>query len=143
MPATFSRNPELASKAGKVGGQKGKRHRTIDLKDDLRGDEWAFLLKMSNRAAGTIRLKDDSIDAIEQHNIYHKIFEYWEKQDWQGAILDVCSHAEYLPTLKATIEKEYKEYNLKVVGQPRRSKDREELRVIRNVRAAVHLLLGD
>lgn len=141
--APFAESRELASKAGKIGGQKGKRHRPMTLETKLKGDEWAFLLKMSNRAAGEIRLRDGSIDALDQHLVYHKIFEYWEKDDWQGAILDVCTHKDYPNMLRRVIEKEYEEYNIKVVGQPRRSKDRETLRVIRNVRAAIKLLLGD
>lgn len=136
----FRDMPGLAARAGAIGGVRGHRHRTITKNTKLKSDEWGLLLKYSNRAAGRIRLEDKGLDAIEQHNIYHAIFDFWEKEDWVSAVTEVCSHPDYYATLLEVINDEYVAYSERVVNQPRRSPDKEYLRIIRNVKAAVESL---
>lgn len=132
----FKEDAELASRAGAKGGGLGHRHRTINAGDPLRDEEWAVILKLVNRACGVIRLKDNSIDAIEQHNIYHKVFELWEKQDWVTAMTKVSSHPEFQVQFYTELVKEYLYYTELVKGQSRRTPDREHLRIVRNIKAA-------
>lgn len=137
-PKPLFKNREMAVKAGITGGKRGKRHRDITLDTKLTAGEWGILLKLSNRAAGELRLKGE-ISAVDQHGVYHKIMEAWSRGKWYDAIVNVLPHPHYIPTLAQTIISECEFYDKIVEGQPRHSYDREYYSELRNVKAAFML----
>lgn len=137
-PKPLFKDKAAASKAGTTGGKRGKRHRNITLGSKLTAGEWGILLKLSNRAAGQLRLRGE-IDVIEQHNVYHHVMDAWEHGAWLDAIINVLKHPLYIESLGKTIEEECLIYEKKVEGQPRHSYDREYYSELRNVRAAFSL----
>lgn len=138
----FKEDPSLAKMVGSIGGHRSHRCRIITPADNMRDDEWAFLLKMSNRAAGELRQIDKVISAVDQHNVYYAVSDYWQKGDWVSAVTKVCNHRNYFKALLLVVQREFDNYSERVEGQPRRSRDRESLRVIRNVRKAL-ITLGE
>lgn len=134
-PKPLFKDKEAATKAGAVGGKRGKRHRLITLSTKLTAGEWGILLKLSNRAVGELRLKGET-NAVDQHNVYFRIMELWGEDKWYEAITKVFPHPRYLPTLAKVITEECEHYDKLVEGQPRHSYDREYYSELRNVRAA-------
>lgn len=138
----FRDDRTFASIAGTKGGMKGARYRTINPGDSMRLDEWAQLIKFINRAAGVIRLEteEEDINGIDQHVIRFNAIEYMEKDDWVGAMKNSCDHPRFLTTLGEVIEKEYQTLGEYVKGEPRNSPNRNQLRIIRNIRGAYKTL---
>lgn len=129
---------DKASEIAIKGGQSGHRARSITLDDKLRPDEWGVLLKLVNSTADKIRLSEgeESMSAIDQHSIYHKVFDYWEKEDWVGAMLNISDHPKWAETFEELLADIVAYYNKQIAGQPRHSEDRETARIYRNLAAA-------
>lgn len=129
---------QYASKGGKL----GFRYRKIGINDKFKPEEWGLLLRLINHTAGILRLNEDDMTAIDQHNVYNKVFEYWAKEDWVGAMLKVSDHPRFVETLGTVIDKECQVYKDTVIGQSRHSDDREYFRVLRNIRGAYKVAIG-
>ena len=130
-------NPDRVKEIASKGGSTGHRARSITVGDKLRPDEWAILLKLINYTAGRIRLEGgEGIDAVEQHNIYHKVFDYWEKEDWVGAMMDICDHPRWQDTFSELLNEMNTYYRGQVLGTPRGSEERDLARIYRNITAA-------
>lgn len=135
-------NPEKAQEIAKLGGSAGHRTRKITPEDKLRPDEWGLLLKAINTTAGRIRLDgSETLDAMDQHLIYHKVFDYWAKEDWVGAMTEICDHPAWEGALGETLDELADFYKGAVKTQPRLSYDRELFRVYNNLRAAYRAAL--
>lgn len=131
-------NPSKVKEIAAKGGRLGHRARIIGLNDRLRPDEWGVLLKFINHTAGKIRLSEgeESMSAIDQHSIYHKVFDFWEKEDWVGAMTKISNHPSWAGTFEGLLEETNEYYLERIKGQPRHSEDRELSRIYRNLTAA-------
>lgn len=135
-------DPDRVKEIASKGGRLGYRTRKITPNDKLRPDEWGLLLKLINSTAGKIRLSTDdgSMTAIDQHQIYHNVFDFWEKEDWVGAMTKISDHPLWEETFAEMLKEMTDYYNNAVKGQPRHSEDREISRIYRNLTAAYRSL---
>lgn len=129
-----NRVKEIAAK----GGATSHRARKITVNDKLRPDEWGVLLKIINSTAGKLRLAEgeDSFSAMEQHAICYRVFEYWEKEDWVGAMTRISTHPMWVDVLGELLEETSAYYTKRSKGTPRLSEDRELARIYRNLLVA-------
>lgn len=133
-------DPSKVKEITAKGGSMGHRARPISVEGKLRPDEWGLLLKLINTTAGKIRLSGaEGMDAMEQHLIYHKVFDYWSKEDWVGAMMDISDHPMWHSTFAELLDETNSYYIQIIKGQPRRSEDREISRIYRNLTAAYRL----
>lgn len=138
-------DPNKVKEIATKGGATGHRARKITTNDKLRPDEWGVLLKIINSTAGKIRLAEGegSFSAMEQHAIYHRVFEYWEKEDWVGAMTKISTHPMWIEVLGELLEETSTYYTKKAKGTPRLSEDRELARIYRNLLVAYRSATGN
>lgn len=131
-------NPDRAMEIAAKGGAAGHRARRITIDDKLRPDEWGILLKVINLTAGKIRLEEgeESMSAVDQHLIYHKVFEYWGKEDWVGAMLNICDHPSWNEMFVSLLDEANVYYRDQIARTPRGSEERNLARIYRNLIAA-------